>query len=128
MMDKERLDELEESIKLLSSDELTKERYLTEDGISIKINREGRRMKAYVKFDKDETEGWLTFYENFCPSEDSGRKVFTESDLMKKCIMEGMQSIMVKVREMVQQAKEEAELAEDDIEEAVENSEEITVL
>lgn len=116
--------EVMDSIFSFDYEGLLKEKYFnTEDTFNFKINNEGRRMKLYIKFSKENSEGWKTFYQDVCPNsqEDESRKHFTEDEFAKIAFFRGMHAIMEDLREA------EEELAEKKAEEDTEDGE-VTVL
>lgn len=116
--------EVMESIFSFNYDELLKEKFFnTEDEFKFKLDDEGRRMKLYLKFSKENTKGWKEFYAAYCPDSEGeqGRKHFTEEQFAKIVFFNGLQAIMKDVREA------EAELAESKADEDTEDGE-VTVL
>lgn len=117
-------EEVMKSIFSFNYDELLKEKFFnTEDEFKIKLDDEGRRMKLYLKFSKENTKGWKEFYGAYCPEsqQDPTRKHFTEEEFAKIVFFNGLQAIMKDVREA------EAELAAQAAEEDTEDGE-VTVL
>ena len=117
-------EEVMKSIRSFNYDDLLKDKYFnTEDVFKFKIDDEGRRMKLYLKFSKQNSDGWKSFYNELCPTkeDDPQRKHFTEEEFAKLAFFRGMAAMMEDVKQV------EAEMAEEAANEDTDDGE-VTVL
>jgi hypothetical protein len=101
---------------------LDKKFFNTEDVFNFKIDNDGRRMKLYIKFTKENSEGWKEFYREFCPEKEDDSKVWTQEEFAKLTFFRGLAGLMEDVRKATEEQEQE------DAEAQEETPEDITII